>query len=155
MNTSDVQVYDYVTDDGHRIAVSLATFGEVDKRRKVDVSITVDGVERLHTGTHYSCPAGVPLGEWMVYGVLNCLCTHMEQFGTFQLLNNLFSMANADEVKFIPIDDRHISELTDAQAEWWNEGDNHTIVDYIYDKVRPIAKQAIEQYPQLQNKENN
>lgn len=155
MNTSDVHVFDYVTDDGRRVAVSLATFGEIDKRRRVDVSITVDGVERLHTNTHYSCPAGVPIGEWLVYGVLNCLCTHMEKYGVFQVLNNLFSMANGDELKFIPVDDRHIQELTDEQAMWWDEGDNHTIVDYLYEQVRPAAEAAIEKYPQLQNKENN
>lgn len=156
MNIADVQVHDYVTDDGRRISVSLGTSGEVSTRRQVDVSITVDGVERFHTSTHYSCPEGIPLGEWLVYGVLNCLCTHMEQWNVFQVLHNLLATANGDEVQFVPIDDRHIQELTEEQAEWWNEDDNHHLVDYLYEQVKPAALEALDQYPQLRaNKENN
>lgn len=156
MNTSDVQVYDYVTDDGRRISVSLATFGELKKDRNADVSITVDGVERLHTSGHTRVPANIPMGEWLIHGVLDCLCTHMAQYSLFQLLNNLMSMANADEQQFIPIDDRHISELTDDQAAWWDEDLNHPLVDYLYSQVRPAVQEALDKYPSLRvNKENN
>lgn len=155
MNTSDVQVYDYVTDNGRKISVSLATFGEIEKDRKVTVSVVVDDVERLHTTDHTHCPPGVPLGEWLIYGVLNCLCDHMMQWCMFQTLHNLFAMANADEVQFVPIDDRHIHELTDDQAEWWDGDDNHPLVDYLFERVTPLAEQMLEQYPQLRaNKEN-
>lgn len=156
MNTSDVQVYDYVTDDGRRISVSLATFGELKKDRSADVSITVDGVERMHTSGHTRVPANIPMGEWLIYGVLNCLCIHMAQYSVFQILENLMAMALADEQQSIPIDDRHISELTDEQAAWWNEDPNHPLVDYLYSQVRPAAEQAIDKYPQLRmNEENN
>ena len=156
MNTTDVQVYDYVTDDGRRISISLAAFGEVDKDRTVNVSIVVDDVERLHTTNHTRCPANIKMGEWLIHGVLNCLCIHMEQFQMFQLMNNLMFMANADEPQLVPIDDRHISELTDQQAEWWNEDANHPLVDYLFEKVRPAVVEAVKNYPHLRtNKESN
>lgn len=154
MNTSDVKVYSYVTDTGRRISVSMALFGEIEKDRKVDVSITIDDVERLHSSTHWHIPPGVPLGEWLINGVMGCLCDHMEAYTRFQLLENLLATANADNVQFIPIDDRHIAELTDEQAEWWNEDDNHPLVDYLLTQVRPAAQAILEQYPQLRaNKE--
>jgi hypothetical protein len=137
MNTSDLQVYDYVTDAGRRVSISLGTFGEIEKRRTVDASITVDGVERLHTSGHVSCPEGVKLGEWTVYCLLNCLSTHMAKYNMFQMLNNLLSMANADDLQLVPVDDRHIAELTDQQAEWWNDEANIELIEYIHDRVIP------------------
>ncbi len=148
MNAGDVQVHDYMTDDGRSIKVMLVTYGDVDKDQTVGVSIQVDGVERLQTGTHFTCPAGVPLGEWLIHGVLNCLCIHMEQWNVRDLLSNLLTMANADDNHFMPIDDRHITELTDEQAAWWNEDLNHPLVDYLYEQVRPAALKALDEYPQ-------
>lgn len=156
MNTSDVQVYSYVTDHGRRISVTLATFGEIEEDRKVDVSIMVDDVEQLHSSTHWHVPPGVPLGEWLIYAIMQCLCDHMAAHCMFQLLQNLLAKANADEVQMVPIDDRHIAELTDTQAEWWNGDENHILVDYLIEKSSPLAEKAIEEYPQLRvNKENH
>lgn len=157
MNTPDVQVYDYVMDNGRRIQISLATSGDLTERRKVDLSIIVDGVERLHTNGHVSCPEGVPLGEWIVHEQLHCLSIHMAKYSMFQMLNNLFSMTTADDFQFVPIDDRHITELTDEQAEWWNEDANIDVIEYLYDRVEPAANKAVVDYPQLkvQSEENN
>lgn len=155
MNTSDVQVHDYVTDDGRRISISLATFGDVDADRKVTASVVVDGVERLHS-THWRCPAGVELGEWLIFSVMQCLCSHMVEYYMYEIMNNLLTKANGDEVETVPIDDRHIPELTDEQMEWWNDDGNHPLVDYILAKVKPAAEKAAKENPQLRaNKENS
>jgi hypothetical protein len=155
VNTSDVQVYDYVTDNGRRISVALGTFGEIEKDRTVDVTITVDGVERLHMSDHTKCPAGVPLGEWLIHPICMCICVHMEYYSLFQMMQNLLSMANADELQLIPLDDRHISQLTDEQAEWWNEDSNHPLIDYLIDQARPAAEQALRDYPILGTTKEN
>lgn len=156
MTTSDVQVYSYVTDDGRRISLSFGAFGDLCKERRVDVSVTVDDVERLHASGHWTLPAGVPLGEWFVHAVMGCLCQHMQEWVLRMMLQNLLTMANADDVQLVPIDDRHISELTDEQAEWWNEDGSDSVVDYLIQLSIPLAEKAVEEYPQLRiNKENH
>lgn len=156
MTTSDVQVYSYVTDDGRRISVSLGAFGDLSKERRVDVSVTVDDVERLHASGHWVCLPTVPLGEWFVHAVMSCLCTHMSEWNMFHMIQNLLTMANADDVQMVPIDDRHISELTDGQAEWWNDDANDSVVDHLIKVSLPLAEKMVEEYPQLRiNKENH
>lgn len=156
MNTTDVQVYSYVTDTGRRISVSMGLFGEIDKDRRVTASITVDDVERFHSTSHYNLPAGVPLGEWMGYAVICCLAKHLAGYAMWHIMQGLMHMANADDVQMLPIDDRHISELTDEKAEWWTREENLDILPYLHDKLDPLIEKAIEEYPQLRkNEENN
>lgn len=154
MNTTDVQVYDYVMDDGRKISISLSLFGEIEKDRRVVATIMVDDVERFHTATHFRLPAGVPLGEWMGYAVISCLIQHVRGYAIWGIMNTLMVMANADEAEHMPIDDRHISELTDEKAEWWTEPENQNIIPYLHHKLGPAIDVAIAEYPQL-NKENN
>lgn len=155
MTTSDVQVYSYVTDDGRRISVSFGAFGDLVKERRVDVSVTVDDVERLHASGHWTIPANVPLGEWFVHAVMSCLVTHMVDWTSRMILLNLLTRAGADEVQLVPVDDRHISELTDAQAEWWNEDANDSVVDHLIKVSLPLAEKMVEEYPQLRIKKEN
>lgn len=154
MNTSDVQVYDYVMDDGRRIQMTYALFGEIEKDRRVTATITVDGVERFHATSHFNLPAGVPLGEWFGYCVTSCLMRHLTEYVMFMIMNNLMTMANGDEVEMMPVDDRHVSELTDERAEWWTEEENQSIIPYLHQKLNPLADKALDEYPQL-HKENN
>jgi hypothetical protein len=156
MNTSDVQVYTYVTDDGHHISFSLAAWGELTEDRRVDVTIMVDGVERLHTSGHTRLPAGTRIGEWLIQGVLQCIGQHMDDYNRFHLLANLFAMANSDDPAEFPTDDRHISELTNEQAEWWNEDGARSIGRYVLNQIRPAVLKILEEHPHLrEDKEND
>lgn len=156
MNTSDVTVYSYMTDDGHRVSFSFGVWGSVDEDRKVDVSIVVDGVERMHTSGHTRLPAGLKLGEWLIFGVLRCLGEHMDEYNRFQLMDNLLSMAMADRMNTYPVDNRHISELTNEQAEWWNLDEARATGRYVLDQIKPAVEEAFNNYPQLRaNKETD
>ena len=151
MQVPDVEVYSYVTDDGVQIQVSVAVSGDPGKDRRASASIYVDGVERLHADTHFVLPKGVPLGEWFVKAVVNCLCRHMIGWCEYHIFNNLLSMATADDPQPLPTDDRHITELTEAQSEWWS--DNLEISQYLDSRTRELADQMAEKYPQLRGGE--
>ena len=138
---TDVQVHDYVTDDGKRIAISLAVHGDPTTRRTCDMTVMVDDVERLRLKDHLGLPENIALGEWIAYGGFSCLMKHLRALALWD------SSGQGRQGEPMPMFGRHIDELTDDGARWWDE--NLDILTHLQEQLEPAVDAILEVHPEL------